>query len=139
MPFKTGNGVQISELFETEEKGIEIEHWEPNGTFNGSAISLSENDGPLLIAIGIEDGLSLLSGLLSRSHEVWAVPTVPLLRTVNLPIQPRELVIAIPGDQQARFVAKALERRARLLDWDVSLMVAPNGKTWNDVLRERTS
>lgn len=138
-PFKTGNGVQISELFETETNGFEIEHGEPLGTFDGAAISLSENDGPLLIGVGIEDGLSLLSGLLSRPHEVWVVPTQPLLRTVNLPVQPRELVIAVPGNQQARFVAKALERRARLLGWKVSLMVAPDGKTWNDVLRERTS
>jgi len=43
-------------------------------------------------------------------------------------------VIALDGDEPGRDAARALAERAYGLGWQVSLMPAPNGCDWNDVL-----
>ena len=48
--------------------------------------------------------------------------------------QVRRLTIAPDGDQAGREAASALAERASALGWQVSLLPAPEGLDWNDVL-----
>ena len=107
------------------------------GPCSGSAVALSDNQGPLLVCEGIETGLSLLSGLLSEPAEVWAALSTSGIRSLSLPCDPRRLIIAADGDSAGIEAAKTLGDRAYCAGWDVFLWPAPDGQDWNDVLKER--
>ena len=104
------------------------------GPCAGGAVRLSESTGPLLVCEGIETGLSLLSGLLSGPHTVWAALSTSGIKGLTLPRRAGDLVIAPDGDDAGREAANALAHRAHALGWRVSLMPAPEGHDWNDVL-----
>lgn len=100
----------------------------------GGAVRLSDEGGPLVVAEGIETGLSLLSGLLSGPASVWAALSTSGFSGLQLPAAPGRLVIASDGDRPGRAAADSLARRADALGWDVSLLPAPKDRDWNDVL-----
>ncbi len=104
------------------------------GPCAGGAVALSDAQGPLVVCEGIETGLSLLSGLLARPATVWAALSTSGIRGLHLPPVPGRLTIAADGDQPGREAAFALASRATALGWRVSLLPAPNGHDWNDVL-----
>ena len=95
---------------------------------------LAEAPGPLVVAEGIETALSLASGLLRAPAAVWAALSTSGLRGLRLPVQPGRLTVASDGDAAGREAAVALAERADALGWRVSLMPAPDGRDWNDVL-----
>ena len=118
------------------------------GSAAGGAVRLSPGNGPLLVAEGIETALSFLfpdvlfgaiisdpsaSNLFSRSAILAALSTSGL-KKLRLPEKPDQLTIAVDGDEPGREAANALAERAALLGWDVSLLRAPDGQDWNDVL-----
>ena len=105
------------------------------GPCAGGAVRLSQTDGPLLICEGIETGLSLLSGLLEGPSTVWAALSTSGMRSLKLPSQPEFLTVAADGDAPGREAAYALASRAVSLGWVVSLLPAPEGRDWNDVLQ----
>lgn len=107
------------------------------GPCSGGAVRLSEAVGPLVVCEGIETGLSLLSGLLSGPAVVWATLSTSGMKALKLPTGPRELIIATDGDVPGHEAGDKLASRAARLGWRVSLMPAPDGQDWNDVLRER--
>ncbi|MAM63857.1 toprim domain-containing protein [Maritimibacter sp. UBA3975] len=105
------------------------------GPCSGGAVRLSEAaSGPLVVCEGIETGLSLLSGLLAFPAAVWAALSAPGIAALELPREPSELIIATDGDEAGREAGDKLGLRATALGWKVSLMPAPDGKDWNDVL-----
>jgi hypothetical protein len=104
------------------------------GATTGAAVRLSEGDGPLVVSEGIETALSLSSGLLNAPATVWAGLSTSGIRGLHLPHQARRLTIAPDGDQAGREAASALAERASALGWQVSLLPAPEGLDWNDVL-----
>ncbi len=104
------------------------------GATKGGAVQLSEAPGRLVVTEGIETGLSLLSGLLDGPATVWAALSASGMKSLRLPEHPGELVIAPDGDAVGREAAQALAHRAYALGWRVSLMPAPDGYDWNDVL-----
>lgn len=104
------------------------------GACAGGAVRLCEAAGPLVIAEGIETGLSLLCGLLSGPATVWAALSTSGIRGLHLPAQPGRLTIAPDGDVPGREAAHALASRADALGWGVSLLSAPDGRDWNDIL-----
>lgn len=106
------------------------------GPCGGGAVRLSGSDGPLVVCEGIETGLSLLSGLLSGPATVWATLSTSGMRALKLPSETGELIIATDGDSPGREAGEKLASRASALGWNVSLMPAPDGQDWNDVLRE---
>ena len=65
---------------------------------------------------------------------VWAALSAGGMKALNLPDKPGDLVIAPDGDDVGRNAADALAHRAHALGWRVSLMPAPDGYDWNDVL-----
>jgi len=104
------------------------------GPCSGGAVPLSESDGPLVVCEGIETGLSLLSGLLSGPATVLAALSTSGIKALHLPPDPRKLVIATDGDDPGKVAGNTLARDANALGWEVSLLPAPDGKDWNDVL-----
>lgn len=104
------------------------------GATAGGAVRLTEGPGPLVVGEGIETGLSLASGLLRKPVKVWAALSTSGLRGLRLPPQPGRLTIATDGDAPGRAAGHALADRAHALGWQVSLLPAPDGRDWNDIL-----
>jgi hypothetical protein len=104
------------------------------GAVAGGAVRLTEGPGPLVVAEGIETGLSLASGLLRTPATVWAALSTSGIRGLRLPDHPGRLTIAPDGDTAGREAANALAARAHALGWQVSLLPAPDGRDWNDIL-----
>jgi hypothetical protein len=105
------------------------------GRCAGGAVRLSSGPGPLVVCEGIETGLSLLSGLLDGSAQVWAGLSTSGVKGLHLPYQSGILKIASDGDAAGFEAAHHLAHRAAGLGWQVSLLPAPEGQDWNDVLR----
>ena len=97
---------------------------------------LSDEVGPLVACEGIETGLSLLSGLLEGPHAVWATLSTSGMQGLKLPAHPGHLIVATDGDRAGREAGDALARAAKGKGWAVSMLPAPEGRDWNDVLRE---
>mgnify|MGYP001036360807 FL=1 len=104
------------------------------GTAAGGAVRLTGAQGPLVMAEGIETGLSLASGLLGRPATIWAALSTSGIQGLRLPSQPGRLTIAPDGDTAGRKAAHALADRANGMGWQVSLLPAPDGRDWNDIL-----
>lgn len=104
------------------------------GPCSGGAVKLSSDPGPLVVCEGIETGLSLLCGLLNGRATVWAALSTSGIKALELPPNPRQLVIATDGDDAGRQAGNSLAQRAWMQGWQVSLLAAPNGQDWNDVL-----
>lgn len=113
------------------------------GPCAGGAVALSGGRGPLVACEGIETGLSLLCGLLEGPAVVWAALSTSGLRALHLPpdLEPYAgaLIVAADGDAPGSEAAHALAERAYCLGWQVSLLTAPEGQDWNDVLVQKGS
>lgn len=107
------------------------------GTTAGGAVRLSDAEGPVLVTEGIETGLSLLSGLLRAPASVWAALSTSGMRALALPPIPGKLTVANDGDAPGRAAAHAFATRATALGWRVSMLPAPEGRDWNDVLEKK--
>ena len=107
------------------------------GGTQGGAVRLSDGPERLVVAEGIETGLSLSCGLLGGPATVWAALSTSGIRGLHLPPQAGRLTIAPDGDAPGREAANALAERANALGWQVSLLPAPDGRDWNDILTEK--
>ena len=105
------------------------------GPCSGGAVRLSKTTGPLVVCEGVETGLSLLSGLLTGPHTVWAALSTSGMKGLMLPRQAGDLIIATDGDDAGVEAGEKLGSRATTCGWNVSLMPAPDGQDWNDVLQ----
>jgi hypothetical protein len=104
------------------------------GAVQGGAVRLSHGPQTLAVAEGIETALSLSSGLLRVPATVWAALSTSGIRGLHLPDKPGRLTIAADGDAAGRTAAQALATRAHGTGWQVSLLPAPDGRDWNDIL-----
>lgn len=107
------------------------------GPCSGGAVVLSQGAGPLVVCEGLETGLALLSGLLSDRATVWSALSTSGMIGLKLPPNPHKLVIASDGDAAGKEASDKLAMRATALGWQVSLLPAPDGKDWVDVLKLR--
>lgn len=105
------------------------------GSCKGGAVRLFDENARLVVAEGIETALSLACGLLDRRASIWAALSTSGIRGLCLPCEPDELIIAPDGDPAGLSAAYALADRAHHSGWSVSLLPAPEGNDWNDVLR----
>ncbi len=101
----------------------------------GGAVRLTGGPGPLVVAEGIETALSLACGLLSGPAAIWAALSTSGMRGLRLPTKPERLTIATDGDGPGRAAGNDLATRAHVLGWKVSLLPAPMGRDWNDILQ----
>lgn len=104
------------------------------GATAGGAVRLSGGVSRLAVAEGIESALSLLCGLLAGPVTVWAALSTSGMRSLRLPKQIGQLVIAGDGDQPGREAAFALASRAHALGWHVALIDPGSGADFNDIL-----
>jgi hypothetical protein len=104
------------------------------GATAGGAVRLTEARGSLVVAEGIETALSLASGLLGRPATIWAALSTSGMRRLHLPSLPGRLTVAMDGDDAGRAAGHDLAERAHALGWNVSLLPAPDGSDWCDVL-----
>jgi len=113
------------------------------GCTRGGAVRLTEGPGPLVVAEGIESTLSALILHGDLTATAWAALSTSGVRGLRLPVsQCREsrngagprLTIAPDGDGPGRAAANDLAERAHATGWAVSLLPAPDGRDWNDVL-----
>lgn len=104
------------------------------GVVAGGAVRLTQAQGPLVVAEGIETALSLASGLLGRPATIWAALSTSGMRGLRLPPSPGRLTIATDGDDPGRAAGRDLAERAHATGWAVSLLPAPDGRDWCDVL-----
>lgn len=106
------------------------------GSVSGGAVRLTEAQGALVVAEGIETALSLGCGLLCAPASIWAALSTSGIRGAHLPDDPGRLIIATDSDDKGAGKAAgiALAERADALGWQVSLLPAPDGRDWNDVL-----
>ena len=109
------------------------------GRCAGGAVRLSGGAGPLVVAEGIETGLSLLSGLQDSSPRIWAALSTSGVAGLVLPRDVGELVLAPDGDAPGREAANKLADRACAVGWRVSVMDCPPDRDWNDVWIEETA
>ncbi|MCV2867567.1 toprim domain-containing protein [Defluviimonas sp. WL0002] len=109
------------------------------GPCGGGAVPLSEGPGALVVCEGIETGLSLCSGLLEGPATVWAALSAPGMKALRLPERPGRLIVATDGDDAGENAGRVLASAAHALGWDVSLLPAPQGLDWNDVLQGRAA
>lgn len=107
------------------------------GASGGGAVRLTDGPGPLVVAEGIETALSLACGLLRYPATIWAALSTSGMRSLHLPSRPGRLTIAVDGDSPGREAAYSLASHASALGWNVSMLTAPDGKDWNDVLRDK--
>lgn len=104
------------------------------GATAGGAVRLTEGQGPLVVAEGIETALALAGAPLLAGARVWAALSTSGVQTLRLPYEPGRVTIAPDGDDAGRKAANALAERATALGWHVSLLPAPQGQDWADVL-----
>ncbi|WP_191569514.1 DUF7146 domain-containing protein [Paracoccus yeei] len=108
------------------------------GAALGGAVRLTGTQGPLVVAEGIETALSLASGLLGRPATIWAALSASGIAGLRLPeANPHRLTIASDGDKAGREAAYKLAVRASAHGWTVSLLPAPEGRDWNDILNKK--
>lgn len=109
------------------------------GATAGGAVRLSDGPSRLVVAEGIESGLSLLCGLLDGPATVWAALSTSGLRGLRLPAQAGRLTIATDGDGPGREAGHALAELAHGLGWQVSILDPGTGRDFNDILQERAA
>ena len=104
------------------------------GSTTGASVRLTEGLEALVVCEGVETALSLSSGLLRVPAAVWAALSTSGMRNLSLPAQAGQLTIAPDGDKAGREAPHVLADRAASLGWRVTLLPAPEGLDWNDVL-----
>lgn len=109
------------------------------GATAGGAVRLSDGPSRLVVAEGIESGLSLLCGLLDGPATLWATLSTSGLRGLRLPPQPGRLTIACDGDTAGREAAHALAARANALGWQVGIMDPGSDADFNDILEGKVA
>ena len=107
------------------------------GAVTGGAVRVAQGDGLLVVAEGIETALSLSSGLLRAPATIWAALSTSGMTGLRLPPHPGRVTIATDGDAPGRAAGNALAERATALGWTVSLLPAPDGRDWNDILQSK--
>lgn len=104
------------------------------GAVSGGAVRLCEASGPLVVGEGIESMLSLLCGPLTEPVTLWAALSTSGMRGLRLPKHARRLIIATDGDAPGRSAGIDLAHRAHAFGWQVSILSAPDGYDFNDIL-----
>lgn len=106
------------------------------GAVAGGAVRLCEGGSELVVAEGLETALSLASGLLAGPVTLWAALSTSGMQGLRLPARAGRLIVATDSDDNGagRAAGFALAERATALGWAVSLLPAPDGCDWNDVL-----
>jgi hypothetical protein len=103
------------------------------GPIAGGAIRLSPPAEQLLVGEGIE---TCLSAMQETQVPAWSAVSAVGMRQLVLPPIVRRVTVLVDGDQAGEAAARAAAGRWTAAGLRVELARAPDGKDFNDVLRE---
>lgn len=106
------------------------------GNTAGGAVQLAGGSDALAVAEGVESALSLLCRPLRGAVAVWAALSTSGMAGLHLPSRPGALIVATDGDAPGKVAGAKLAERATALGWTVTMFPAPDGRDWNDVIRD---
>jgi putative DNA primase/helicase len=118
--------------------GIDKADIEPNkmmlGEIKGGAVRLTPPGSKLIIAEGLETGLSVY---LSMQWPTWVALSASGIRNIVVPSLEitQEIIIAADGDKTGLEAANTLAKRLSHQGYIVKIASAPEGLDFNDVLR----
>jgi putative DNA primase/helicase len=115
----------------------------------GGAVRLGPITDRLLVAEGIESALSAmqatgqtawaaLSAMQATGQAAWAALSTSGLRTLELPVEARDVVVLADGDEPGEAAAHDAARRWKRGERRVRIARPPRGFDFNDVLLGRT-
>lgn len=107
------------------------------GSCSGGAVRLGGSGERLVVAEGVETTLALQQLTVGQDGQFWAALSTGNMAALNLPPEPAELVVGADGDSGGREAAQALCERAARAGWKASVINAPDGKDFNDILIEQ--
>ena len=107
------------------------------GDCKGGAVRLGGSGERLVVAEGIETTLSLRQLTSGQNGQFWAALSAVNMAELKLPPKPGELVVGADGDKAGREAAQVLCERAARAGWKASVLAAPDGKDFNDILTEQ--
>ena len=105
------------------------------GACAGGAVRLTGAGNRLVVCEGLETALSLACGLVRGPVTIWAALSTSGMKGLILPASPGPLIVATDGDVPGRAAGLSLAQRAYSTGWNVSMLAAPDGEDWNDVVR----
>ncbi len=103
------------------------------GSLRGGAVRLAPTTDRVWITEGIEDGLAVMQML---SEPSWAVLGTSGYKTVELPENIRQVILAPDGDDAGQAVIQEAARRLAGQGREVRAAKLPAGKDWCDLLED---
>lgn len=107
------------------------------GECRGGAVRLGGSGPRLVVGEGIETTLSIRQLTEGQEAQFWAALSAGNMSELKLPTEVGELVVGADGDRAGREAAQALCERAARAGWKASMISAPDGKDFNDMLTEQ--
>ncbi|WP_166486348.1 toprim domain-containing protein [Cereibacter sphaeroides] len=104
----------------------------------GGAVRLFGSGTRLIVAEGVETTIALKLASVAIEEAFWSAMSASGMASLQLPVTAGELIVAPDGDKAGRDAAEALAQRGMRAGWKVSILPAPEGKDWNDVLLEES-
>ena len=101
----------------------------------GGAVRLGPITDRLMVAEGIETALSAMQ---ATGQPAWAALSTSGLRTLELPVEARDIVVLADGDKPGEAAAHDAARRWKRGGRRVRIARPPRGFDFNDVLLGRT-
>jgi putative DNA primase/helicase len=105
------------------------------GLCRGGAVRLGPILDRLMVAEGIENALSAMQ---ATGQAAWAALSTSGLRTLELPVEARDIVVLADGDEPGEAAARDAARRWKRGGRRVRIARPPRGFDFNDVLLGRT-
>jgi putative DNA primase/helicase len=105
------------------------------GPVRGGAVWLGPIGDRLMVAEGIETALSAMQ---ATGQPAWAALSTSGLRTLELPVEARDVVVLADGDEPGEAAARDAARRWKRGGRRVRIARPPRGFDFNDVLLGRT-
>src|ERR1700732_2804394 len=105
------------------------------GPCRGGAVRLGPITDRLLVAEGIENALSAMQ---ATGQAAWAALSTSGLRTLELPVEARDVVVLADGDEPGAAARHDAARRWKRRGRRVRIARPPRGFDFNDVLLGRT-
>ena len=103
------------------------------GTLRGGAVRLAPTTDRVWIVEGVEDGLALMQMM---GEPAWAVLGTSGFKTVEMPENIKQVILAPDGDDAGQAVVQEAAQRLAGLGREIRAAKLPPGKDWVDVLDE---
>ena len=104
------------------------------GPCRGGAVRLADPGALLMVGEGIE---TCLAAMQATGHPAWAALSTSGLRTLDLPVDARDVIVLADGDEAGEAAARECAWRWKREGRRVRIARPPQGCDFNDMLREQ--